>query len=427
MDRIRKPTPKNAIDIDKEFINPYLSNLGKPVVEGHPLENNRGINYSFKDDEVKDISVGLQDIDEAIMYYFNSVIKPTVVQDNNRMAVRTIYATPERWKSVQADGFLRDGNNQIIVPIIMIKRDNIEKVRNLGNKIDGNTIALYQVVGSKYNKRNIYDKFSILTNRIPSEQYYVSTVPDYLTLTYNCVIFTNFVEQNNKIVEAIEFASDSYWGDPNRFKFRASIDSFATTINIENGADRAAKSTFNIKVNGYIIPDTINKDLATVRSKFYTKSQVVFDMEVVDSAGSTTAIDKMRFANKLPAANSLGATSFIGGGVNVTNSSTTVTAGATGDLTYLNTNITKIANTITVPGTAVFTGAALLQPPAGSTLPATSKNNFVFYINGQNINVNYVTLVEAGGNITLTFDTTPSGVGYPLDLTDEVIAIGKFA
>jgi len=186
--RERKPTPKNAIDIGKELVSPYLSNLGKPVVEGHPLQNNRGINYSFKDDTVKDISIGLQDIDNAIMYYFNNFIKPTVIQDGNRIAVRTIYSSPERWKSVQADGFLRDSNNQIIIPIIMFKRENIEKNRTLGNKIDGNTAALYQVVGESYNHRNAYDKFSILNNRIPSKQYYVSTVPFLLKFTY-CYYF----------------------------------------------------------------------------------------------------------------------------------------------------------------------------------------------------------------------------------------------
>jgi hypothetical protein len=199
------------------------------------------------------------------------------------MAVRTIYANPERWKSVQADGFLRDNNGQIIVPIIMFKRDTVEKARGLGNKIDGNTIALYQIMGQAYNPRNAYDQFDVINNRIPSKQYYVSTVPDYLTITYNVIIFTNFVEQNNKIVEAFEFASDSYWGDPNRFKFRASIDSFSTTTLIDSGADRVAKSTFNFKVNGYIIPDTISKDLATIRSKYYTRSQVIFDLETTGS------------------------------------------------------------------------------------------------------------------------------------------------
>ena len=437
--RERKPTPKNAIDIGKELVNPYLSNLGKPVVEGHPLENNRGTNYSFKNDTVKDISIGLQDIDEAIMYYFNEVIKPTVVQDGNRMAVRTMYGNPERWKSVQADGFLRDGNNQIIVPVIMIKRENIEKVRNLGNKIDGNTIALYQVVGSKYNPRNQYDNFSVLNNRIPSEQYYLTTVPDYLTLTYSCIIFTNYVEQNNKIVEAIEFASDSYWGDPNRFKFRTSIDSFATTVVIENGQDRAAKSTFNFKVNGYIIPNTVNKDLATIRNKFYTKSQVIFDLEVVSStqqlvniaaakntiASSNEAqIDQVIFANELEAFNSMGASSFIGGGINVTNDSFNISAADAGDLDYLNTNVSKTANIVTAPNVVIFTGAALLQPNPGSSLPPTSASNFTFFVNGVNVDSSLVTIVEAGGNVTLVLNT--NGMGYTLISTDEVVASGKF-
>ena len=380
--RERKPTPKNAIDIGKELVSPYLSNLGKPVVEGHPLQNNRGINYSFKDDTVKDISIGLQDIDNAIMYYFNNFIKPTVIQDGNRIAVRTIYSSPERWKSVQADGFLRDSNNQIIIPIIMFKRENIEKNRTLGNKIDGNTAALYQVVGESYNHRNAYDKFSILN------------------------------------------ASDSYWGDPARFKFRASIDSFANTITVENGTDRAAKSTFNIKVSGYIIPDTVNKDLATVRSKFYTKSQVVFDLEVVDNANTTQGIDTMKFANKSPALNSSNATSFIGGGINVSNTTNILPAINNSDILYLNTNKLKTANTVTAPSTVVFTGAALLQPSAGSPLPPTSNDNFTFFINGINVASSLVTIVEAGGNVTLTFDTT--SMGYTLQSTDEVIAIGKF-
>jgi hypothetical protein len=424
MTRIRKPIPKNQSEITQEALGaPYIKNEGRPISET-VFSRNRGEDLSMKDDKVKTINVGLADIDEAVMYYFNQVIKPTVVQDGTRMAVETVYASPERWKSIQADGFHRDGNGQIILPIIVIRRDNIEKVRSLGNKLDGNFAALYQVVGSKYNPRNQYDKFNILTNRIPSEQFYVTAVPDYVTVTYSCIVFTNFIEQNNKIVEAIEYASDSYWGNPNRWKFKAAIDNFATTVSVENGADRAARSTFNIKLNGYLIPDTVNKDLAAARSKFYTKSQVIFDLEVVDSAGSTTGIDQMRFANKPPAANSLAATSFIGGGINVTNSTINIDPGAAGDLTYLNTNITKIADTITVPNTAVFTGAALLQPPVGSSLPPTDKNNFVFYINGQNINVNYVTLVEAGGNVTITFNTT--SIGYSLDLTDEVIAIGKF-
>jgi hypothetical protein len=217
------------------------------------------------------------------MYYFEKVIKPNVVQNGQQIAVPILYGSPERWKSVQADGFYRDNSGRLMIPLIMFKRETVEKDRSKGNKLDGNTAHLYQVVGTKYNARNAYDVFDVINNRIPSEQYYVTAAPDYLTLTYNCVIFTDFVEQNNKLVEAVEYASDSYWGDPARWKFRAAIDSFATTTLLEEGTDRAAKSTFTIKVNGYIIPNTVNKDMATARSKFYTKSQVIFTMETTGS------------------------------------------------------------------------------------------------------------------------------------------------
>jgi hypothetical protein len=425
MTRIRKPIPKNQSEITQEAIGvPYIANEGKPTSETM-FSRNRGEDLSMKDDTVKPINVGLQDIDEAVMYYFNKVIKPTVLQDNNKMTVETTYASPERWKSIQADGFHRDGNGHIIIPAIVIRRDNVEKVRNLGNKLDGNFAALYQVVGSKYNIRNAYDKFNILNNRIPSEQFYVTAVPDYVTVTYSCIVFTNFVEQNNKIIEAIEYASDSYWGQPNRWKFKASIDNFATTVTIENGADRAARSTFNIKLNGYLIPDTVNKDIAAARNKFYTKSQVIFDLEVVDSKDTTQGIDQMRFANKAPTANSMAATSFIGGGINVTNSTTTISAAAAGDLAYLNTNVLKTANIVTT-NTATFTGATLLQPPVGSSLPPTSVNSFTFFINGVNVASSFVTLVEAGGNVTLIFDTVGMDYVGGLVPTDEVIAVGKW-
>ena len=421
MARSLKPIPKNAAEISQEQVIPYLKDQGKPV-SNTVFSKNRGKDISFKGDTVKDVSIGLEDLDYAVLYYFESVIKPSVIQNGQQITVPVIYGSPERWKSVQADGFYRDANGKGLAPLIMFKRENVEKNRTLGNKLDGNRAHLYQVIGTKYNIRNAYDRFSVINNRIPSEQYYMSAVPDYVTLTYSCVVFTDYVEQNNKLVEAIEFASDSYWGDPNRWKFKARIDSFTTTTLLEQGEDRAARSTFNLVLNGYIIPDTVNKDLAVARSKFYTTSQVVFNLEVIDGAGTTTNIDEMKFSNKPAAKNATGATSFIGGGINVTN--VTSTGASNADLEYINTNITKIAGSVTVPNIATFTSASILQPPAGSSLPATTVSNFVFYINGQYVPSSAVSLLESGGNVVTTFNT--SSIGYSLNLTDEVVAIGKF-
>jgi hypothetical protein len=406
-----KPIPKNQSEVTQAALNiPYLANQGTPISET-AFSKNRGTDYSMKNDTVKDISVGLEDIDNAIMYYFENIIKPNVVQNGQQIEVPVLYGSPERWKSVQADGFYRDGSGRGMVPLIMFKRDNIEKNRSLGNKLDGNTTHLYQVVGSKYNSRNAYDAFDILNNREPSEQYYISAVPDYVTLTYTCIVFTDFVEQNNKIVEAIQWASDSYWGDPARWKFRASIDTFATTTLLENNTDRAAKSTFSIKVNGYILPNSVNKSLAIAGSKFYTTSQVVFTMETADS------IETLRTSGGPKTA--MGAAVGVADSYNVNVTYNGVSEAAA---TYLNTNKTVLATTVTT-STATFPNGFLTAP---SPLPATSVTNFTFFVNGQLIEPAAITsFVNNGSTSTLIVNTTE--LGFSLSATDEVVGIGKFA
>jgi hypothetical protein len=278
----RKPIPKNQSEIVQDTITPFL-NQGKPISQNvFTHRDNRALNTSRKEDNIKDISVGLEDIDYAIKYYFETAILPTVVQDGNIISVPIIYGSPERWKSVQADGYYRDTNGKLVIPLIMYKRTTINKNRNLGNKIDGNLAALFQTFETRYNQKNQYDKFSILNNRVPSKQYYVSVVPDYVTITYECAIFTNYVEQNNKIIESIEYAADSYWGDKNRYQFRTSIDSFATTNIINTGEDRVATTNVNLSVNGYLIPNTINQHISDT-NLHYSPSQVVFTFETTGS------------------------------------------------------------------------------------------------------------------------------------------------
>ena len=50
---------------------------------------------SPKGDPVKDISIGLMDVDAAIMYYFEKVIKPQVVENEETIKVPILYANPE--------------------------------------------------------------------------------------------------------------------------------------------------------------------------------------------------------------------------------------------------------------------------------------------------------------------------------------------
>lgn len=261
-----KPIPKSQKEISSSETGGPLSTFL------------RGNETSVKNDNLKDFTVNLKDHDIAILYYFENVIKPFVVLNGQKINVPILYGSPERWKSVQADGFYRDKNGKLIVPLIMFKKDGIEKNRSLGNKLDANNPSQFQIFETKYNKENRYDNFSVLNNRIPVKQYNAVIIPDYVTITYSCVMFTDYVEQMDKLIESVNFASDSYWGDPQRFQFKTKIDSFSPSVEINQGEDRAIKTNFNIILNGYLIPDVINKDLVDI-NKLYSKSRIIFTFE----------------------------------------------------------------------------------------------------------------------------------------------------
>ena len=250
MPQTRKPQPPSQREISNNQIKPYVfpetgNTLGNPndpnVFEQftqdqqHGVDFNRSEKLSLKNDPIKPFTLGLQDIDESIMFYFNKVIRPFVVQNNKRIPVPIIYGAPERWKSAQRDGYYKDKRGKIMAPIIMFKRDSMDKLRNVGNKLDGNTPNLYSYWKRTYNPKESYSNFSVLNNRKPTQQFTVNVIPDYVKLVYNCTIQTYYIDQLNKIVEAVNYASDSYWGDPERFKFKASIDSYATTVELNDG------------------------------------------------------------------------------------------------------------------------------------------------------------------------------------------------
>jgi hypothetical protein len=283
----RKPIPKTQREISEGLQTPYSVEYGKPnsdTPEQYPPNNqanlpfNRSEQMSFKDDTTKPFSIGIKDIDESIMYYFDNVIKPSVIQNGERIAVPIIYGSPERWKSIQKDAYYRDKKGAIMMPILMFKRDTIEKNRALANKLDSNQPNFYTFFQKIFNPKNAYDNFNLLNNKIPSKQFIANVVPDYVNLTYSCIAQTYYVEQLNNIIEAINYASDSYWGNPERFKFRARIDNFTTVTELQQSQERLVRGTFQIKMYGYIVPNILQKDITSIQ-KVNSKSKVTFTME----------------------------------------------------------------------------------------------------------------------------------------------------
>jgi hypothetical protein len=408
----RKPIPKSQVELSQETITPYLNQGKSPVPANKRRENQK----SLKGDEVKQFQVGLKDIDESIFYYFNNIIRPSVIQNSTKINVPVLYGSPERWAAMQKDGFYRDNNGKIQTPLIMVKRDSIEKDRTLGNKMDANNPIHFGIFEKKYSKKNVYDHFSTLNNRIPVREFYGVIIPDYINLVYTCVIFTEYVEQMNKIIESVNFASDSYWGDPERFKFRASIDNYTTVTELVEGGDRTVKTTFQIKMAGYVVSDAVNTSVANP-NKFFSKAALKFGIE---TAGSTEILNARARTSTAQAPSRFFDTALTG----VNSGGTGTGAGAGGmtaaEIAYVGMSNTALADSI-VGLAATFNTHTIASPPIG--FPALDEGDFQVYINGILIPRENRTTIQSGANITTTF----TDLGFTLDSSDQIIIVGKFS
>ena len=237
------------------------------------ISNNRVQQITKVDSTVKDITIGILDIDSAMDYYFNQVIKPKVDDGGETIDVPIIYGSPERWRSVQKSGAYRDiKSGKIQIPLIMYRRTGLERVEGMmGNKIDAaDPSNIVRQFATKYNARNRYDRFNILQGVKPTKEYYNVIIPDYVKLTYEVIIWTEYIAQQNKIIEDINYNANSYWGDKNSFKFLAMMDSFTTENSLEQGVDRSIRANFSMTLNGYIIPDNVQKDATDFAKRTFT-------------------------------------------------------------------------------------------------------------------------------------------------------------
>ena len=89
---------------------------------------------------------------------------------------------------------------------------------------------------------------------------------------------------------------------------------------------------------------------------------------------------------------------------------------------YLRKQYVHKVNSITIPSTASFNSAVTASAPAG--FEATNENDFIFFINGQYMEHDSLTIQQVGSTFKLLVDT--GSIGYDLDGDDEILAWGKF-
>lgn len=226
------------------------------------------------------LEISLLDVDTIIANYMEETVIPVLEQNGKQVKVPLVYGNAERWKTAQTDGYLKDKEGRIQLPIIMFKRNSIarnDQIRYLKEE------QLTYPTVKKYSKNNSYDRFSALNPSLTKlgESYDVR-MPDYVNLTYEVMIWTGYTEHSNKITEQFQYATEQYWGDDRGYKFKVLVDSFDNQQEIGAGSERIIRTSFNMIVYAYILPKrTENKPMT---QKGITISKVVITSETIVDA-----------------------------------------------------------------------------------------------------------------------------------------------
>jgi hypothetical protein len=223
------------------------------------------------------IKITLLTIDSAIINYLSNRIKPIVTQQGAQVQIPVIYGSPERWKSAQRDGILRDSVGKIQLPIIMLRRSSMKKTTN------NSAVNKYydREFYTGWNRRTPYSQFNLINNITPSREYYNTTAaPDYYEITYRVMVWTEYMEQMNSVIENVSFESDEFWGEQNQYKFRTIIKSFETLSELPTTSDRVVRTQFDMTVYAYLLPESQldagrNRGMVT-KKRYGTKKVVIF-------------------------------------------------------------------------------------------------------------------------------------------------------
>jgi hypothetical protein len=236
------------------------------------------------DDTIKTPSCTIYDIDNAVMSFLSDVIRPEIVDNNAMVTVPVMYANAEKWAQIQAKGYMYDHNDRLMTPLISVKRNTIAERTTLKKldvnwspEVDNDFARNTLTFESRYTKNNRYDRFSVLQGTRPKREIYVSNIPEFVDVTYDILIWTEYTEQLNSIVEQIMPTGGFAWGTT--WKFITMLQDYTFESVSVPGEDRLIRATMPITVKGALLSQyelkrsTLQKRYSVKRVSFGTETE----------------------------------------------------------------------------------------------------------------------------------------------------------
>ena len=270
---------------NKQTLNKELVNRANQVsTKETTVRGNRETSITPGNNSSDNYAITLKDVDTAVLNHIKNIMKPRVREANETFKIPVYYGNEERWKAVRKRGVLRDKNNSLILPLIMLRRTEIAQNILSGQSFQHDIRRQYVDVvrNSRWSKDNQYDRFSVQRGVQPVYENVVTGMPNYADITYEFVLWTNFIEQMNPLVESFVDQSNTYWGDSEKMKFLCTADTISDASEMNQDGERFIRSTFSVTTKAYLLPEYLNSVITSKVSnmkKFTTPSRVTFSME----------------------------------------------------------------------------------------------------------------------------------------------------
>ena len=235
----------------------------------------------------KGFSIGVKEIDTAVIKHIRNIMKPKIKEQNEIISVPVLYGNEERWKSIKARGTLRDKNGVIILPMIVIKRTSLsmnpDMPLSFDNDVKGKFVSVVRS-SSGWSKNNRYDRFAVLTGQKPVQEFVKTGMPDFVVCSYSVVMMTSFIEQmndlNNLWVEHLE----TYFGDQTTHRFLSSLSGdISNEVEMESQGERMIRNELTLEIKGYMIPEFTDNVFGKTAElgRAYTPKKVTFSEKLL--------------------------------------------------------------------------------------------------------------------------------------------------
>ena len=227
-------------------MNPYIFPYQQGGSES-PI--NRAGEMRRDNDNVKVPKITLYDIDYAVFFQLSQVMNIQINDNGNMIPIPVVFANAEKWAQIRQHGYMRDIERKIMAPLMMIRRTGVVNDERIA-KLDLNhfepSVKLFP-----YRTFNMqYDRVAGQMQTIPSYDYYLINIPDYVRVSYELIVWTDLIEQMNEVVQSINVMDSHVWGD--YYKFRTTLQDISHNMINPPGDDRLVKTTISLQTDGYL-------------------------------------------------------------------------------------------------------------------------------------------------------------------------------